>query len=157
MLWITFTWYDPHTFVTLINTRNSTWFQGQGKVMIHKILVLPSASMQSARSNVFFSTYMIMRNKIKLDLKLNLELSSISIPLNKFYEKWSSSGSHCYHSVVYNYIADICHNRHNRQWCTFSSRVSFLHRERKILAYFGQFWLFCCEFMHFLVYFYRPW
>ena len=118
---------------------------------------LSSSKCINAKKQCLFLTYMIMRNKIKLDLKLNLELSSISIPLNKFYEKWSSSGSHCYHSVVYNYIADICHNHHNRQWCTFSSRVSFLHREREFLAYFGQFWLFCCEFCeftHFLVYFY---
>ena len=32
-------------------------------------------------------------------------------------------------------------------WCTFYSAL--LHRERKNLAYFDQFWLFCCKFTHF--------
>ena len=52
---------------------------------------LSSSKCINAKKQCLFLTYMIMRNKIKLDLKLNLELSSISIPLNKFYEKWSSS------------------------------------------------------------------
>ena len=33
----------------------------------------------------------------------------------------------------------------------FSSSYPFLHRERKILAYLGQFWHFRHKFMHFLV------
>ena len=48
-------------------------------------------------------------------------------------------------------IAHICHHW---RWCAFFKPVPFLHREREIVAYFGQFGLFCCEFTQFLVYFY---
>ena len=37
----------------------------------------------------------------------------------------------------------------------FPSRCPFLHREREMLAYVGQFWLFCFECTHLLVYFCR--
>ena len=45
--------------------------------------------------------------------------------------------------TVYNAtLADICHNW---RWCTLFEPVPFFfHRERKILASFGQFGLFCC-------------
>ena len=33
----------------------------------------------------------------------------------------------------------------------FSTRCTFQHRKCKIFAYFGQYWLFCCEFSYFLV------
>ena len=36
-------------------------------------------------------------------------------------------------------IAFICQHRHHRQWCNFSSRYPFLHREFKILANIGSF------------------
>ena len=38
----------------------------------------------------------------------------------------------------------------------FQVSALFLHKGRKILAYFDQFRLFCCEFTYFLVNFYRP-
>ena len=53
------------------------------------------------------------------------------------------------------HIADICHNRHNWRWCLFFKPVPFfVERTRN----FGQSWpihVSCCEFTHFLVYFYR--
>ena len=57
------------------------------------------------------------------------------------------------------FIADICHRRHHRWWCT--SLCPFFHRKAKcwpifaFFAYFCLFCLFCYEFMHFLVFFYR--
>ena len=48
-------------------------------------------------------------------------------------------------------LPDICHNRHNQRWYIFSSPCLFLHRKRKMLAYFGYFVVN----LHFLVYFYR--
>ena len=60
-------------------------------------------------------------------------------------------------------IAHICHNRHNRRWCTFLSWCTFSIENAKFwpfLAYFDYFYtllyfyrLFCREFTHFLVYF----
>ena len=46
-------------------------------------------------------------------------------------------------------IADIYHNHTTGSGVLFSS----WGRERDIFAYFGQLWLFCHEFTHFLVYF----
>ena len=42
-------------------------------------------------------------------------------------------------------IADICHNRHNRQWCTFFKPVAFSAQR---MWNFGPSWLFfcCCKF-----------
>ena len=53
-------------------------------------------------------------------------------------------------------IAEICHDSHDRRWCTFSSGCTFLQREREILSYFGQFGFLGLKCKHFLVYFYRP-
>ena len=52
-------------------------------------------------------------------------------------------------------IANICHDRHNQRLSTFFEPVPPLHSKREMLAYYGQFGLFCCELTHFLVYFYR--
>ena len=53
-------------------------------------------------------------------------------------------------------IVHISYNRHNRQ-CTFFKPVYFLAQRRRIIglfwSVFGQFWLFCLEFTHFLAYF----
>ena len=50
----------------------------------------------------------------------------------------------------------IAHISHYQQWRTFSRRCTFLYRERKCLAYFGQLWLFCHKFTRFWCPFYRP-
>ena len=46
-------------------------------------------------------------------------------------------------------IADICHYRHRRRWCPFFNMVPFFAQRTRNLG------LFCCEFTHFLVFFYR--
>ena len=61
-------------------------------------------------------------------------LSSSSTSIHSWYSSWPSRPA-----LVY-----------------FLQPVHFLQRECKILAsYIGQLWLFCCQFMRFLVYFYR--
>ena len=50
----------------------------------------------------------------------------------------------------------IAHISHNRPWSPFFEPVYFLaYRERKLLAHFDLFRLFCREFTHVLVYFLR--
>ena len=61
--------------------------------------------------------------------------------------EWEQVHSIC--SDLFENIENICHNQHNRRWCTF------WQRESEILIYVSQFWQFCCEFTHFLVYFYK--
>ena len=34
-------------------------------------------------------------------------------------------------------FSDICHDRRDQRWCTFSSQCTFLQRDRKILASFA--------------------
>ena len=76
-------------------------------------------------------------------------------------KKWSGQHKHEEHEVfgpafprimtlqIISFCLEVIHNVKNtsRRQCTFF---------RPLQAYFGQFWLFCREFSHFLVYFYRP-
>ena len=50
------------------------------------------------------------------------------------------------------YIADICHNCHNRRCYTFFKPVPFFAQGSQKM---GTFWLLCCKFTHSLVYLYR--